>query len=214
MVSFANFFNRGKPKDTQQGSDAPKKQEFTGVMQAVVEETIMATAYWLIGLVNSSLENKAASSAQVEEQIIEKPMTATEELVPKVIGLIEQLHDRTQSIITLENRLCTVETSLKEDAALGQSAQAPNELISNLEKRFVEVKQLAKDLEGLTEALQQSNQTTTALENRIAHLEKLLSEYSVVPKLLKQNCQTIATLQQRLLLLEVSQGKNHHLIAK
>ncbi|MBW4542601.1 MAG: hypothetical protein KME43_26240 [Myxacorys chilensis ATA2-1-KO14] len=210
MVSFANFFNREKPKDTQQGLDAPKKQEFTGVMQAVVEETIMATAYWLIRLVNSSLENKAASPAQVEEEIIDKPMTAIEELVPKVIGLIEQLHDRTQSMIALENRVCTVETSLKENATLEQSTQVSNELITSLENRLIEVQELANDVKSLTGEIEQSSQITTTLENRIARLEKLLSEYSVIPKLLKQNCQTIATFQQRLLLLEVSQGKNHH----
>lgn len=202
MTWFAKFFNKEKLNDAQQRPSEFKRQDFTGVMQAVVEETIMASAYWLIRLVNTSLENKATPQVQDEEKVAAKPPTALEELVPKVIALIEQFNDRSQIITTLESRIHIAEKALKEHSALEQSKQVSVESFAALASRLEEIEVLVKEFEATPEISDRSNQSVVALEARIAYLEKLLSRYSVVPKLTEQNCHAIAALQHRLTTIE------------
>lgn len=210
MAWFTKFFGKENLRGNQHRSDPSNRQDFTGVMQAVVEETIMATAYWLIGLVNTSLENKAVAQTQAEEKTVAEPAIAVEELVPKVVTLIEQFSDRTSSVAALESRVFAVEALIKEGAASElQSKQMTGELLASLESRLVKLEKLTKDLENLQEMSHRSEQDL-ALETRIAHLEKLLSRYSIIPKLLDQNRQAIAILQNRFSLLEFPQGENHH----
>ncbi|XHX81098.1 MAG: hypothetical protein RBJ76_14520 [Stenomitos frigidus ULC029] len=210
MTWFAKFFNKEKLNDTQQSPKEFKRQDFTGVMQAVVEETIMTSAYWLIGLVNTRLEHKAMPLVQDEEKVAAKPTTALEELVPKVVTLIEQFNDRSQSITTLESRIHTAETALKEHSALKQAKQVSVESFAALTSRLSEIEVLVKEFEATPETSDRSNQSTAALEARIVHLEKLLSRYSVVPKLLEQNRHAIATLQHRLTTMEMPSNNNHY----
>lgn len=209
MSWFTKLFNKEKSKDIQQRSDEFRKQDFTGVMQTVVEETILASAYWLIGLVNSSLENKAAAQTQVEETSTAKPNTTLEELVPKMVTLIEQFSDRSQLVTALEDRIRAIEVLMRENQALEQSRQITAESLTDLESRLSKIEAIAKDFES-QELLAQPSQNTAMLETRIAHLEKLLSRYSIVPKLIEQDRQTIAALQYRLSILEVPQNNNHH----
>lgn len=209
MAWFTKFFNK-ENKPTQQRPSESKRQDFTGVMQAVVEETIMASAYWLIGLVNASLENKAVTEVQNEEKVAAKPTTALEELVPKVVALLEQFNDRSQTITTLEARIHSAEMVLRENSALEQSKQLSVESIAVLENRLSAIETLVKEFEATQETSDRSNQSTTALEARIAHLEKLLSRYSVVPKLIEQNRHAIVALQHHLTTTKFSQTNNHH----
>ncbi len=208
MTWFTDFFNKEKLNDTQQRTREFKRQDFTGVMQAVVEETIMASAYWLIGLVNTSLANKATPQApQDEEKAVAKPTTALEELVPKVVALIEQFTDRNQIITTLESRIHTVETVLTENSALEQSKQvSAAESFAILTSRLSEIEVFVKEFEATPEPSDRQNQNAEALEARIAYLEELLSRYSVVPKLIEQNRHAIAALQRRLTPIELGCG--------
>jgi tetrahydromethanopterin S-methyltransferase subunit G len=210
MAWFTKFFNKEKFKDVQQRPSEPKRQDFTGVMQAVVEETIMASAHWLIGLVNTSLENKAASQVQDEEKVVVKPTTGLEELVPKVVALIEQFNDRSQIITTLESRIHVTEMALREKSALEQSEQVSVESFNALASRLDTIEALVKDSEVTQEASDRSNQNTAALEDRIAHLEKLLNRYSVVPKLIEQNRHAIVALQHHLTPTEFPSNNNKH----
>lgn len=209
MAWFTKFLNKEKLNNTQQRPQEFKRQDFTGVMQAVVEETIMASAYWLIGLVNTRLENKAAAQVQDEGKVAAQPPTALEELVPKVVALMEQFNDRTQIITTLESRLQTTETALRENSAREQSQQLSVEAIAALEDRLSAIEASVKEFEATPEVSDPSSQSTAALEARIAHLEKLLSRYSVIPKLIEQNRHAINALQHCLTAIDLPLSDNH-----
>lgn len=201
------FLNKQTCKNPQQPEEL-KKQDFTGVIQTVAEETILAMAYWLIGLVKQTMQNQATSQQAVEETI-PSSTTAAEELLPKVSTLIEQLYERSQAMIALENRLGAVENLLVEKTAPEPPVEASIQSVSNLESRLASVESLLKTLDAQTGKGEQIDQNLAMLESRMTNLEKLLSRYSVVPRVVDQNAQAIAALQQRITILESSRNGGH-----
>jgi DNA repair ATPase RecN len=205
MSWITKLFNKEKAKNPQQ-SDEPRRQDFTGVMQAVAEETILAAAYWLIGLVNQSLANKPApqTSHEVEESP-KSPTNSLEELLPKVAVLIEQLSERSQAMVALETRLGVVENSLEQEVVSGQPVEASIAAIVAVENRLTNVESLIEQFDSLMKKVEQTNQTMTTLENRVTYLEQVLGRYSIVPKFIEQHSRAIAALQQQIASLQVSQ---------
>ncbi len=194
------LFNQEKSRDFQPLPDA-QQQDFTGVLHMVIEETIMAIAQWLIVFTKQLLERK-----KVSEQIVEPPAvhdsapvaeqsTSAEELTANVTVLIEQLCDRTSSLLALEQRISSVERVVKQ----------PQDASSS-----VSVEDLSQEVESLIQQLQQSNQRNSNLEHRIINLEKLLAKYSVIPKSVERQHHAIADLQSRINELEAPYQNNNH----
>jgi prefoldin subunit 5 len=230
MVAWlTSLFNKGGAKAPQQSVGRSTKQDFTSVMQTVVEETILATAYWLIRFVNKTLETRAIAQTQSpnkveEKRDLENPSGKTkddtsqndktkvdlEELLLKIVGVgtsIEQLHGRDQSMLTLESRIHEIETSL-EQHKIEQTVNniAKQFIADDLEPRFSRAEKLTEQVgDLLLGKIGFAVENTTRLENRISYLEQCLRKYSAIAKVLQQQDQTIKVLQYRLAQLESSQ---------
>jgi hypothetical protein len=233
MVAWlTSLFNKGGAKAPQQPMGRSTKQDFTSVMQTVVEETILATAYWLIRFVNKTLETRAIAQSQPSPPVEEKREQESsggktkddtsqnnktkvdlEELLLKIVRVgssIEQLHGRDQAMLTLESRIGALETSLnKENLEQTVNNIAKQFVADDLEPRFSSAEKLTEQVgDLLLEKVVSAVENTTRLENRVSYLEQWLSKYSAIAKVLQQQDQTIKVLQDRLARLESSRTEN------
>lgn len=205
MNWWLKFFNRdcNKENSKQSASSVLQGQNFTSVLHVVAEETIMATAQWLVSAVKQFLDRRTLppeppiAPPTSEGTATTEPAIAIETLIPKVATLIEQLYDRTQSLLSLEQRMQVMEQSL----ANSQAVAATKQDTAQFETALQQVAQLS-------EQLQQESQTITLLHHRLTQLETVIEMYRSVPRLLEQQQRAIATLQARI--SELESPKNNH----
>ncbi|KAM3101802.1 hypothetical protein ACKFKF_05930 [Phormidesmis sp. 146-12] len=203
-------FGQGRVKSSQPIADE-KKQDLMNVLHVVVEETIMAGAQGLIGLIKRMLDDRVRASEQktseqktseqkTSEQVVDPPindsLTTVEELTSKVTVLIEQLYQWSSS--TLESQPFSVESVSQE----GQKVEADD--------RSISAQEMSQKIDSLTQQLLQATQKVNTLEDRISHLEKLLAKYSAVPKYVEQHHRAIASLQIQINNLETHPQTDDH----
>ncbi|KAM3096234.1 hypothetical protein ACKFKG_11280 [Phormidesmis sp. 146-35] len=199
-------FSQGKVKSSQPIADE-KKQDLMNVLHVVVEETIMAGAQGLIGLIKRMLDDRVRASEQktseqkTSEQVVDPPLndslTTVEELTSKVTVLIEQLYQWSSS--TLESQPFNSVQSVSQE---GQKVEADD--------RSISAQEMSQKIDSLTQQLLQATQKVNTLEDRISHLEKLLAKYSAIPKYVEQHHRAIASLQIQINNLETHLQADDH----
>ena len=140
------------------------------MVQLIAEEVIMGVAQWLIGVVNHSLQPKAAPQEKVKEESVVNGSAATEQVLLKLSTLVERLYERDQAIIALEARISafekSIEKSLENDDASEQHMESSIESITTLEGHLAHLENRLSYVEALT-------QQVDSLTEKLTHVEEL-----------------------------------------
>lgn len=197
----------------------PPQPPSTTVMQVVAEETIMAVAQWLVNLVNHTMQAKSVAPTEPMPEPVEKPPTETqptmtEELLTKFGQLIEQLSDREQKIVPLEQRLQQVETAFAKEDEVARQLRDTMQYIDRLSQRLIRVEDLAGrvnvyEIDGLSEQneqfnqrLSESNDAIALVDLRLLQLESQLHQQDALGDRMIQLLEHMAILRHRVDRLE------------
>lgn len=207
------LFNKNRP-ETPQVTNIPEEQSSTTVQQVIVEETVMAVAQWLITLLNRSMRSKPTSDSKAEESPPTDRIAPIEDLLSKFGNLIEQLHERDQGTIALQNRLAAIEASLLQQKSNLEQVKELNQLIAGLDSRLTRIEALAKSTDAsaieallskntsLEQQAQETSQLIANLDSRLAQTEKLMEPVNFLVEQKAQDNRTLITLNERILQLE------------
>jgi ABC-type transporter Mla subunit MlaD len=217
MAWLHQFFKRNtcQEQPTSASSEAataapPKTPGSSTVMQLVAEETIMAVAQWLVNLVNYHIQAKPEVPVDSVPAPEGSSATMTEELLSKFGKLIEQLYEREERLLPLENRLRQVEAVLTQKAKLEPQLQESMQLLDRLQQRLVRVEDLAgrvniheidilvETTEQLTQRVDQSSSTIAHLDTRMIQLEAGLKQNDSLAEKINQMQQSMAVLEHRM----------------
>lgn len=222
MAWLHQFFNRKSNCQEQSTSASPetasanpqKPPGSTTVMQLVAEETIMAVAQWLVSLVNHHIQAKPEIPVDSPPSSEGSSTTVMEELLSKFGKLIEQLYEREQRLIPLENRLRQVEVAFTQKGELEHQLHESMQLINGMNQRLIRVEDiagrvnineidlLADTIEQLTHQIAQSNSAIDHLDNQMIQLKVGLKQNDSLSEKLNQIDQTTAVLEHRMGYLE------------
>ncbi|HEY9884752.1 MAG TPA: hypothetical protein V6C98_14195 [Thermosynechococcaceae cyanobacterium] len=207
------LFNKTRP-ETSQPTSIPEEQSSTTVQQVIVEETVMAVAQWLITLLNRSMKSKPTSESKLEETLPTDRISPMEDLLSKFGNLIEQLHERDQGTIALQNRVAALEASLQQQSKLDQQVKELNQLVAGLDSRLTRIEVFAESIDiGTIEALlskdtsreqqaKEISQLIANLDDRLAQTESLMEPVNFLVEQKEQDNRTLVTLKERIIQLE------------
>lgn len=160
------------------------KPTSTTVLQVVAEETIMSVAQWLVNLVNRSIQAKPEASVPTDSTAttVVQPAPMMEELLSKFGQLIEQMSEKQQQFMVLENRLRRVEAesmpelvkqmqrTLEKNDELEQKLQTSLQWIDRLHHRLEQAETQNKPAQ-VEQKLQESLQLIDRLHHRLDQVE-------------------------------------------
>lgn len=187
----------------------------TTVMQVVAEETIMAVAHWLVNLLHHSIQPKPVTPTEPPPEPVAPPATTTtEELLSRFGTLIEQLSDRDQKLLPLEQRIQRVEAVSTREADVAQQLRESMLVIDRLSQRLIRVEDLAgrvnvfeidglmQQQEQLTQRLDHSHDAIALFDLRLMQLESQLRPQQALNEQVTQMQQNLTVLDHRVNRLE------------
>ena len=207
------LFNKTR-LETPQTASIPEEQSSTTVQQVIVEETVMAVAQWLITLLNRSMKSKPTPESQLEENLPTDRITPMEDLLSKFGNLIEQLHERDQGTIALQNRLAVLEASLQQKSNLEQQVKELNQLVVGLDSRLTHIEAFAESIDvnaieallsnntSLEQQAKETRQLIANLNSRLTQTESLIEPVNLLVNQKEQDNRTLITLKERIIQLE------------
>ena len=207
------LFNKTR-SEIPQTTSIPEEQSSTTVQQVIVEETVMAVAQWLITLLNRSIKSKPTSESKSEETLPTDRVAPMEDLLSKFGNLIEQLHERDQGTVVLQNRLAALEASLQQKSNLDQQVKELNQLVVGLDSRLARIEVFAESIDisaieallskdtSLEQQAKETSQLIANLDSRLTQTENLMEPVNSLVGQKEQDNQTLITLKERVIQLE------------
>lgn len=147
-------FSREKTRNSQPSPDE-KKQDFTGVLHILIEETILAVAQWLISFTKQMLESTMAAPNQITDAPVSDASTA----------------ENSTSLDRSENASVSNEGLSQEIESLIQQLQQANQQTHILEERIIHLEKLLAKYSVIPKILKQQQSAIAALQRRIPELE-------------------------------------------